>query len=68
MKNIKAWIDTRIIRGIMEIAVLETYDDKFILDNDWISRFKSKIDWENNTVATRFGKIKLIRRRVTLAF
>ena len=66
-ESVKAWIDTGITRGTMEIAVLETHDDKFMLGNDWISRFKPKIDWENGTVATRFGKIKLIGRRATLA-
>ena len=33
-KNVTAWIDTGVTRGRMEIAVLDTHEDQFMLGND----------------------------------
>lgn len=59
-RNVLAWVDTGVSKGKMRIAVVETYDDRFLLGNDWIERYKPKIDWATGTITTRLGKAHLV--------
>ena len=59
-RNVVAWINTGVSEGKMRIAVVATHDDKFLLGNDWIQRYKPTINWSTGVVSTRFGKTRLL--------
>ena len=62
-ESVRAYVNTGVSQGNMELAVLETTEDKFLLGNDWIARYKPKIDWETGTVTTKYGETKLLGTR-----
>ena len=66
-ENVRAWIDTGVTKGRMDLAVVETHNDQFMLGNDWIARFKPRIDWDKGTVTTANGTTELLGRRANLA-
>ena len=39
-ENVRAWVNTGVTQGQMDLAVVETHNDQFMLGNDWIARFK----------------------------
>lgn len=57
--SVKAYVDTGVSKGVMELAVIETHDDKFLLGTDWISKYKPTINWATNTILTKWGSRKL---------
>lgn len=59
-ENVSAWVDTGVSNGKMRIAVVATHDDRFLLGNDWIQRYKPTIDWATGRVSTKFGRTKLL--------
>ncbi|KAL5526401.1 hypothetical protein ACEPAF_8124 [Sanghuangporus sanghuang] len=44
-RNVRAIVDTGITRGLMDIAVVDTHEDKFLIGNDWLEQHKPTIDW-----------------------
>ena len=62
-QNVLAWIDTGVSNGKMKIAIVETHNDKFLLGNDWIQRYKPSIDWNTGKVRTKFGETYLVGTR-----
>ena len=36
-ESVRAYVNTGVSQGNMELAVLETTEDKFLLGNDWIA-------------------------------
>ena len=49
-KNVRAVVDTGVTRGLMDVAVVDTHDDKFLLGNDWLEKHQPTIDWNNGTI------------------
>ncbi|KAL5529844.1 hypothetical protein ACEPAF_6101 [Sanghuangporus sanghuang] len=43
--NVRAIVDTGITRGLMDITVVDTHKDKFLIGNDWLEQHKPTIDW-----------------------
>ncbi|KAL5499281.1 hypothetical protein ACEPAH_1799 [Sanghuangporus vaninii] len=49
-QNVRAIVDTGITRGLMDIAVVDTHEDKFLIGNDWLEQYKPTIDWTRGTL------------------
>ncbi|KAL5512844.1 hypothetical protein ACEPAH_3242 [Sanghuangporus vaninii] len=49
-RNVRAIVDTGITRGLMDIAVVDTHEDKFLIGNDWLEQYKPTIDWTRGTL------------------
>ena len=62
-ESVRAWVDTGVTKGNMELAVLETTGDKFMLGNDWIARYKPVMNWETGKVITNYGETRLLGTR-----
>ena len=58
-ESVRAWVDTGISQGNMEIAVLKTNNDQFILGHDWMTRYKPRIDFSTGVIQTNYGRRQL---------
>ena len=65
-QSVRAWVDTGVTTGNMELAVIETHGDKFLLGNDWLTRYRPTINWEDGIISTKYGETSIIGAKSNL--